>query len=115
MRILKIRQLLVLTIIQFLFFMSGQAQYKSYQLNAEGDTLNAIDKNDKKQGKWVIHVESIRGEPGYEEEGIFKNNNKMAENVNLSSSGLSEHNSLEIFSGSMGFTLSGKYTEVARW
>ena len=55
--------------------MSGQAQYKSYQLNAEGDTLNAIDKNDKKQGKWVIHVESIRGEPGYEEEGIFKNNN----------------------------------------
>jgi len=76
MRILKIRQLLVLTIIQFLFFMSGQAQYKSYQLNAEGDTLNAIDKNDKKQGKWVIHVESIRGEPGYEEEGIFKNNNK---------------------------------------
>ena len=29
-----------------------------------------------KQGKWVIHVEPLRGEPGYEEEGIFKNNNK---------------------------------------
>jgi len=76
MQILKIRQLLVLTIIQFLFFMSVHAQYKSYQLNAEGDTLNAIDKNDKKQGKWVIRVEPLRGEPGYEEEGVFKNNNK---------------------------------------
>jgi antitoxin component YwqK of YwqJK toxin-antitoxin module len=76
MRILKIRQLLVLTIIQFLFFMNGLAQYKTYKLTAEGDTLNAIDKNDKKQGKWVIHVDPIRDEYGYEEEGIFKNNNK---------------------------------------
>jgi len=76
MQVLKIRQLLVLTILQFLFFMNGTAQYKSYQLNAEGDTLNAIDKNDMKQGKWVIKVEPLRGEPGYEEEGVFKNNNK---------------------------------------
>ena len=76
MRILKIRQLFVLTILQFLFFTNGMAQYKSYQLSAEGDTLNAIDKKDLKQGKWVIHVEPLRGEPGYEEEGIFKDNNK---------------------------------------
>ncbi len=76
MRILKIRQLLVLTIIQFLFLMNGTAQYKTYQLSTEGDTLNAIDKKDMKQGKWVLHVEPLRGEPGYEEEGMFKNNNK---------------------------------------
>jgi hypothetical protein len=76
MRILKIRQLLVLTIIQFLFLMNARAQYKTYTLSAEGDTLNAIDKNDMKQGKWVLHVEPLRGEPGFEEEGIFKNNNK---------------------------------------
>ncbi|MGB4846233.1 MAG: hypothetical protein WBP16_17320 [Ferruginibacter sp.] len=76
MRILKIQQLFLLTIIQFLFLMNGVAQYKTFALNAEGDTLNAIDKNDQKQGKWVIHVEPLRGEPGYEEEGIFKNNNK---------------------------------------
>lgn len=68
--------MLVLTIIQFLFFMNGTAQYKTYRLSAEGDTLNAIDNHDKKQGKWLIHVEPLRGEPGYEEEGIFKNNNK---------------------------------------
>jgi len=71
MLFLKIRQLSVLTIILFLFLMNGQAQYKSYKLNDAGDTINAIDKNDLKQGKWVLHVEEIRGEPGYEEEGIF--------------------------------------------
>jgi antitoxin component YwqK of YwqJK toxin-antitoxin module len=76
MRILKIRQLLLLTIIQFLFLMNGEAQYKSYTLNAERDTINAIDKNNMKQGKWVIHVEPLRGEPGYEEEGIFKKDKK---------------------------------------
>lgn len=76
MPILKIRQLLLLTIIQFLFVMNGLTQYKTYKLSAEGDTLNAIDKNDMKQGKWVLHVEPIRGEPGYEEEGLFVKNNK---------------------------------------
>jgi antitoxin component YwqK of YwqJK toxin-antitoxin module len=76
MQILKIRQLWVLTIIQLLFFMNGMAQYKSYKLTADGDTLNAIDNNGMKQGKWVIHVDEIRGEPGYEEEGIFKKDKK---------------------------------------
>ncbi|MBS1755149.1 MAG: hypothetical protein KF741_11185 [Ferruginibacter sp.] len=76
MQHLKIRQLLLVTIIQFLFLMSGSAQYKSFKLNADGDTLNAIDINNLKQGKWVVHVEPLRGEPGYEEEGIFKNDKK---------------------------------------
>lgn len=71
MRFLKIQQLLILTIIQFLFLLNGMAQYKSFKLNDAGDTINAVDKNDLKQGKWVIHVEELRGEPGYEEEGIF--------------------------------------------
>lgn len=66
----------LLAIIQLLFLMNGVAQYKSFKLSSEGDTLNAIDKNDKKQGKWVVHVEPLRGEPGYEEEGIYKNDNK---------------------------------------
>ena len=76
MRILKIRQLLILTTIQFLFFMNGIAQYKSFKLTAEGDTINAIDKNGLKQGKWVNHVEELRGEPGYEEEGVYKKDKK---------------------------------------
>ena len=52
------------------------AQYKTYKLSAEGDTLNAIDNSGKKQGKWVNHIDPIRGEPGYEEEGIYVNDNK---------------------------------------
>jgi hypothetical protein len=27
----------------------------------------------------VVHVESLRGEPGYEEEGVFENNRKEGE------------------------------------
>jgi len=76
MQVLKIRQLFLLIIIQFLFLMNGSAQYKTWQINAERDTINAIDHNNMKQGKWVIHVEPLRGEPGYEEEGIFKNDKK---------------------------------------
>jgi len=76
MQILKIRQLFLFPIFIFLFVMDGVAQYKSFKLSAEGDTLNAVDNNNKKQGKWVVHVEPLRGEPGYEEEGIFKNDGK---------------------------------------
>lgn len=76
MRILKIQQLLLLAIMQFLFLMNGFSQYKSFSLTADGDTINAIDSKDQKQGKWVIHTEELRGNPGYEEEGIFKNDKK---------------------------------------
>jgi antitoxin component YwqK of YwqJK toxin-antitoxin module len=76
MRNLKLHQMLLLCITQFLFLMNGTAQYKNFKIGPKGDTLNAIDKKDLKQGKWVIHVDEIRGEPGYEEEGIFKAGNK---------------------------------------
>lgn len=52
------------------------AQYKTYKLSAKGDTLNAIDNKGLKQGKWVVHVDELRGEPGYEEEGVFANDKK---------------------------------------
>lgn len=52
------------------------AQYKTFKLSETGDTLNAVDKQDRKQGKWVIHVDAVRGEEGYEEEGIFKDDKK---------------------------------------
>jgi antitoxin component YwqK of YwqJK toxin-antitoxin module len=49
----------------------ANAQYKSYKISVKGDTINIIDHAGLKQGKWVIHVDPLRGEPGYEEEGIF--------------------------------------------
>jgi antitoxin component YwqK of YwqJK toxin-antitoxin module len=73
---LKILKLGLPLLAFILFSLSGMSQYKSYKLTAEGDTLNAIDKNDQKQGKWVIHVDEVRGEPGYEEEGVFVKDKK---------------------------------------
>ncbi len=52
------------------------AQYKSFKLIAKGDTINRIDKNGLKQGKWVQRTEALRGEEGFEDEGIYKNNDK---------------------------------------
>lgn len=49
-------------------------QCKTFRLTKKGDTLNCTDFNNNKQGKWTIHLEEVRGEPGYEEEGVFKNN-----------------------------------------
>lgn len=53
------------------------AQCKTYTLGVKGDTLNCTDNNNLKQGKWINHVESLRGEPGYEEEGVFKDGSKI--------------------------------------
>jgi antitoxin component YwqK of YwqJK toxin-antitoxin module len=54
----------------------ASAQLKSFKLGDRGDTLNKIDKNNLKQGKWINAVPPLRGEPGYEEEGRYKNGNK---------------------------------------
>ena len=54
----------------------GFAQPGSYIIGVKGDTLNKVDTKNQKQGKWVIRIDEVRGEPGYEEEGIFKNNKK---------------------------------------
>jgi hypothetical protein len=64
-------------ILLLVFICTGAAaQYKEFKLSSDGDTLNAIDKKDMKQGKWVNTVGEIRGEPGYDEEGIYKDDKK---------------------------------------
>jgi len=70
------RSLGLLAILLLLFVINGVAQYKDYSLSPTGDTLNAIDKKGLKQGKWVISVGELRGEPGYEEEGAYKDDKK---------------------------------------
>jgi len=60
----------------FLCAVKVSAQYKSYSLSPKGDTLNIVDNKGQKQGKWVITVGELRGEPGYDEEGIFKDDKK---------------------------------------
>ena len=65
-------------IVVLLLFISttGFGQWKSYILSVKGDTLNRVDMSGKKQGPWVIHVDNLRGERGYEEEGYFENDQK---------------------------------------
>ena len=66
-------------ILVFFFFgavLNVDAQYKSFKIGAKGDTINKIDKKGFKQGKYVLRTEELRGEPGFEEEGIYKNNTK---------------------------------------
>jgi hypothetical protein len=63
-----------------LFFLlvslNSYSQLKSYIIGVKGDTLNKVDGKGMKQGKWVIHYDGVRSEPGYEEEGIYVNNRK---------------------------------------
>ena len=66
-------------ILSVLFSTNGFAQWKDYKLNANGDTLNRIDMKDRKQGPWINHYESVRGEPGYDEEGWYRYNRKEGE------------------------------------
>jgi hypothetical protein len=63
----------------FLFLLLNIAafnQAKNYIIGKKGDTLNRVDANNLKQGKWVTHVESLRGEPGYDEEGVYVDGKK---------------------------------------
>ena len=63
-----------------LFLMAGlygRSQTKSFILSPKGDTLNRVDIKGLKQGPWVIHVDEIRGERGYEEEGFYADDKKQ--------------------------------------
>ena len=55
---------------------TGYGQWKTYTIGIKGDTLNRVDMKGHKQGPWVIHVDELRGEKGYEEEGYFENDKK---------------------------------------
>ena len=59
-----------------MFSISANAQLKSFIMGVKGDTLNRVDQNGLKQGRWVSHVDALRGEPGYEEEGVYKDDKK---------------------------------------
>lgn len=65
-----------LLIVALFLSLMGQAQWKSYNFTPRRDTINRIDLKGLKQGPWVTRVESVRGEDGYEEEGIFIDDRK---------------------------------------
>jgi hypothetical protein len=59
-----------------LISISGFGQWKDYKISVRGDTLNRVDMKGRKQGPWAIHVDDLRGERGFEEEGYFDNDQK---------------------------------------
>lgn len=70
-------RLLFLTAVLFFFSLNGYSQkWKSFIIGVKGDTLNRVDMKGLKQGPWVVHVNELRGERGYEEEGFFVNDKK---------------------------------------
>ena len=62
----------------FFLFLStiAQAQLKSFKISQRNDTINRVDKKGLKQGKWVLRTEPLRGEEGFEDEGIYKDDVK---------------------------------------
>ena len=62
-----------------LISVNGYSQWKDYIISSQGDTLNRVDQQGLKQGPWTHRYETVRGEPGYEEEGFYKNNRKEGE------------------------------------
>ena len=69
MRCLLLSFLIILSIHSF-------GQCKTFRISTKGDTLDCVDMKGLKQGKWTIRVAPLRGNPGYEEEGIFLNGMK---------------------------------------
>lgn len=68
--------------ILFLFLLcgiNGFGQWKDFTLTTKGDTVNRIDARNMKQGKWIVRNEENMGEPGYQEEGVFSNDQKEGE------------------------------------
>ncbi len=74
--LLKIHQIVLSAVLLFCFTNSSIAQLKGYTINAKGDTINGYNTKNEKQGKWVNVVPELRGEPGYEEEGVYEKGKK---------------------------------------
>jgi len=63
-------------LIMFFFSQQSFGQCKTYQLNAKRDTINCTDLQNLKQGNWVTRVVNNHGEPGYQEQGFYKDGKK---------------------------------------
>ena len=63
-------------ILFLLISMKGFSQCKTYMIGVKGDTLNCVDMKGMKQGRWVIEMPPLRGEKGYEEQGVYINDKR---------------------------------------
>jgi hypothetical protein len=59
-----------------LISINGYSQCKTFMIGVKGDTLNCVDMKGMKQGRWVNELPPLRGEKGYEEQGVYINSQK---------------------------------------
>jgi len=59
-----------------LISINSYSQCKTYKMGVKGDTLNCVDMKGMKQGRWVNELPPLRGEKGYEEQGVYINDKK---------------------------------------
>jgi hypothetical protein len=59
-------------------FISAESfgQCKTFTIGRKGDTLNCTDVKGNRQGRWMVRVEQVRLQPGYEEEGFYVDGRK---------------------------------------
>jgi hypothetical protein len=55
---------------------SSKAQWKSYSFTPRHDTINRVDMKGMKQGPWAEHVNPLRGEDGYDQQGYYRDDKK---------------------------------------
>ncbi len=63
----------------FCFFYTSQLlaqKCKTFRIGVQGDTLDCMDQKGRKQGKWVIKTPAAHGEPGFDDEGEYKDDLK---------------------------------------
>ncbi|MFT4152565.1 toxin-antitoxin system YwqK family antitoxin [Parafilimonas sp.] len=66
----------LLALVSMFIMQHAFSQCKTYRLSSRNDTINCTDFNNLKQGKWAVRVEDNHGEPGYQEEGYYKDDKK---------------------------------------
>lgn len=66
----------LIVLLFLLISIEGIAQWKNFIISPKGDTLNRVDMKGRKQGPWSVHIDNLRGERGYEEEGYYENDLK---------------------------------------
>ena len=54
-------------------FTAACQPWESYELTDKGDTINRVDGKGVRHGMWLVKTGPLRGEPGYEEEGEYRN------------------------------------------
>ncbi len=55
---------------------AAYSQCKTGESDGKGHKINCTDSAGLKQGVWINRIEKLRGEPGYQEEGLYKDGKK---------------------------------------